>query len=785
MGNPNVAARFGSGQSVARTEDRALLTGTGRYTDDFQPAGTQALVFLRSPHAHARIVSIDTAGAEAMDGVTAVYTGAGMQATGVKPLPAIGAPWKRGDGQGASSPDRWPLALERVYFNGQPVCAVVATTEAQALQAIESIDVQYEALQAITSIDAALADDAPLLVTDAPDNICAEIKHGSADTAEQHFKDAAHVVSIDLVNQRLAPSTLEPRSVLSYLDKDSRLCVQMSSQMPTAMRDSLANAVLQMDAKDIRVMVGDVGGGFGMKTGIYLEDAVVAYAARQTGKPVKWISTRGEELLSATHGRDLLTRAELALDENGQILAYRNRSDADIGGMANPTGVAIQLMIGPWVATSVYHIPVIDFHFRAVLTNKSPTGAYRGAGRPEAIYTIERLMDEAARVMDIEPAEIRRRNLITPAQMPYTNAMQQTYDTGNFELMLDQGLELADWNNFAKRHQQSAAHGKLRGRGLATFLEWTGGTVFEENVIIDVKADGFVEASTALLPMGQGISTCFAQIVAEELKVPFDKVIVKHGDTDRLNGFGSAGSRSIFTGGSALQVASHRLIEKTKALAADHFECAETDVVFEEASIDEANEEARFSVAGTDISIGWFELAAKQPGGQIDINSVSSVDGSTWPNGCHSCEVEIDPDTGKVEVVRYDNVNDVGNVVNPMIVTGQLEGGAMQGIGQALCEEVVYDSDSGQLQTGSLMDYNLPRADDTCFCQTVIDQSIPCKNNPLGLKGVGELGTIGATPAVANAVVDALLRHGVSREKAMALQMPMTSLKVWQVLHGS
>lgn len=783
MGSPKIAARYGSGQSVARTEDRALLTGTGVYTDDFQPAGVQALVFLRSPYAHAKILSIDTSGAESADGVTAVLTGAGLQAAGVNPLPAIGAPWQRGDGNGAISPKRWPLATDHVYFNGQPVCAVIADTEAQALQAIESIDVQYQALPTVMSIDAALSDSAPRLVADSPDNICAEMKHGDTSAAEKLFDDAAHVVSVDLVNQRLAPSSLEPRSVLSYMDENNRLCVQMSTQMPTGMREALANAVLKMDVNDIRVMVGDVGGGFGMKTGIYLEDAVVAFAARKTGKPVKWIASRGEELLSAVHGRDLLTHAELALDKEGKILAYRNRSDADIGGMANPTGVAIQLMIGPWVATSVYHIPVIDFHFRAILTNKSPSGAYRGAGRPEAIYTIERLMDEAARVMELDPAEFRRRNLISPAQMPYTNPMQQTYDTGNFELMLDQGLKLSDWSSFAARHKQSAVDGKLRGRSVATFLEWTGGTVFEENVIIDVKADGFVEASTALLPMGQGIATCFAQIVAEELKIPFDKVIVKHGDTDRLNGFGSAGSRSIFTGGSALQVASHRLIDKTKTLAADHFECAETDVVFAD-SADADSGGARFSVAGTDISIGWFELAAKQPSGQIDINSVSSVDDSTWPNACHTCEVEIDPDTGKVEVVRYDNVNDVGRVVNPMIVTGQLEGGALQGIGQALCEEIVYDSDSGQLQTGSLMDYNLPRADDTCFCQTVIDQSIPCKNNPLGLKGVGELGTIGATPAVANAVVDALLRHGVSKQKAMALQMPMTPQKVWQTLHG-
>ncbi len=775
MGSPNVAARFGSGQSVARIEDRSLLTGDGRYTDDFQPDGLQALVFLRSPYAHASITAIDTSAAESAEGVVAVLTGASMQAAGVNPLPGVGAPWQRADGNDAISPPRWPLAVDRVFYNGQAVCAVIAGTEAQALHAIELIDVQYEALPAVMSIDAALAADAPRLVADAADNICAEKSHGDAVAAEKCFDDAAHVVSIDLVNQRLAPSSLEPRSVLAYME-DGRLCVQLSSQMPTAVRDMLANAVLKMDPQDIRVQVADVGGGFGMKAGMHSEDAVVAFAARETGQPVKWIATRGEELLSAVHGRDLITRAELALDSDGRILAYRNRSDADLGGMANPTGVAIQLMIGPWVATSVYDIPVIDFHFRAVLTNKSPTAAYRGAGRPEAIYTLERLLDKAAYTLKIDPTEMRRRNLISPSQMPYTNPMQQTYDTGNFESMLDQAIELAGWNSFDERHQQSAERGKLRGRGLVTFLEWTGGTVFEENVMIDVKADGTVEAATALLPMGQGISTCFAQIVAEELGVSIDRIVVKHGDTDRLNGFGSAGSRSIFTGGSALQVASHRLIDKTKQLAADQFECAVTDVVFENAT---------FGVAGTDVKMDWFELAAKQPEGQIDINSVSSVDDSTWPNAAHACEVEIDPDTGKVDVVSYDNVNDVGKVINPMIVTGQLEGGALQGIGQALCEEIVYDSDSGQLQTGSLMDYNLPRADDTCFCRTIIDQSIPCKNNPLGLKGVGELGTIGATPAVANAVVDALVRNGVSLDRALSLQMPMTPQKVWQVLHGA
>jgi len=381
------------------------------------------------------------------------------------------------------------------------------------------------------------------------------------------------------------------------------------------------------------------------------------------------------------------------------------------------------------------------------------------------------------------PVEIRRRNLISSEQMPYTNPMAQTYDTGDFASILDQGLELADWNGFDSRAADSDVRGKVRGRGIVSFLEWTGGTVFEESVTVQVKANGAVEVATALMPMGQGISTCFAQLVSDSLGVPLESIVIRHGDTDRLNGFGSAGSRSLFTGGSALQVASGELIEKAKTMAAEHFECAAVDVEFnpENSSGSVASE---FRVTGTDRTIGLFELAARQADSRIDIASTSSCDDSSWPNGCHSCEVEIDLQTGVAEVVRYDNVNDVGTVVNPLIVTGQLEGGALQGIGQALCEQVIYDDETGQLQTGSFMDYNMPRADSTCFCTTRLDQSIPCKNNSLGVKGVGELGTIGATPVVANAVVDALLRAGVNHESAMQLQMPYTASKIWSVLQN-
>lgn len=782
MADLSQGARFGSGQAIPRIEDRQLLAGAGEYTDDLNFENQHHLVFLRSPHAHADVTTVDTTAAEAMEGVVAVYTGEQLKASGVKPLPSVSDGWKRGDGSPALTAERWPLAVDRVYCVGQPVCAVIAKTVAQATEAAEAIVVEYSELPVVASVQAALADNAETVLAGASDNICAEMRHGDAAAVEQSFASAAHRVSVTLENQRVAPSPIEPRSVLAHL-VDGRITVHMSSQMPTAVRNTLAQPVLDMDPADIRVLVGDVGGGFGMKTGLYLEDAVVAFAARETSVPVKWIATRSEELVSATHGRDLHTKAELALDAEGRILAYRNKSDADVGALVNATGVAIQLLIGPWVSTSVYDIPLIDFHFRAILTHKAATAAYRGAGRPEAIYTIERLIDEAARQLNLSPAQIRRRNMVSSDQMPYTNAMAQTYDTGDFESILDQGIELADWDGFDGRAQQSLAHGKVRGRGIVSFLEWTGGTVFEESVTVDVKADGTVEVATALMPMGQGISTCFAQLVSESLGVPLESIVVRHGDTDRLNGFGSAGSRSLFTGGSALQVASDELIEKAKGMAADHFECAAPDVEFNVESTDGSGV-SEFRVVGTDRHISLFELAAGQGDAHIDVASTSSCDDSSWPNGCHTCEVEIDLQTGVVDVVRYDNVNDVGKAVNPLIVTGQLEGGALQGIGQALYEHVIYDDETGQLQTGSFMDYNMPRADNTCFYTTRLDQSIPCKNNRLGVKGVGELGTIGATPVVANAIVDALLRIGVSQASAMQLQMPFTAAKVWGALQG-
>jgi carbon-monoxide dehydrogenase large subunit len=511
-----------------------------------------------------------------------------------------------------------------------------------------------------------------------------------------------------------------------------------------------------------------------MKTGAYPEDIVVAYCTDALKRPVKWTAERSEEFLAAVHGRDLRSRAELALDGDGRALALRVRSQANVGAYATTTGVLIQLLIGPWVSTSVYDIGTVDLQLQAVLTHTTPTGAYRGAGRPEAIYIIERLMDAAARRLGIDGPELRRRNLIRPEQMPYTNPMGQVYDSGRFEQVQSRALALADWDGFDARAAQSRQAGRLRGCGIATFLEWTSGNSFEERVTVQVSGDGWIEVFSATQAMGQGIVTSYAQLVVDVFGVPLERIRIVQGDTDRGVGFGSAGSRSAFVGGSAVKVASERTVDKAKSLAADALEVAEPDVEYGG---------GEFRVVGTDRRIGLFELAARQPDRQVFVDSTSAVQAPSWPNGCHICEVEIDPDTGEVAVAAYASVNDVGHAINPTIVIGQLDGGAVQGIGQALCERVVHDAESGQLLTGSLMDYCLPRVDLIAGFRTQLDPGTPCLTNPLGVKGVGELGTIGATPAVVNAVVDALARAGAG-ERALQLQMPLLPERVWRALHG-
>lgn len=764
----SVATRFGSGQAVRRLEDEELLKGRGRYTDDLRQPGDGHLVFVRSPYAHAEIRGVDTEAAAAMPGVRAVITGPQLVVQGVPPM-AGGVPFKRADGSPCAAPARPVLAHDRVRFVGEAVALVVADTLQQAKDAAEAVFVDYAELPPVPTLAAALRAEAA--VTDAaPDNIACEARHGDAAACDAAFAQAAHVVKLDLTHQRLAALTLEPRAVRAW-DEDGRMQVHLSSQMPTAVRAAVS-AGLRVAPEDVRVRVSDVGGGFGMKTGSYAEDVAVALAARATGRPVCWSGERSEEFLSTTHGRDVQAHAELALDAQGRILGLRVHSHANTGAYGG--GILIQLLIGPWVQTSVYHVPVIDFHFRAMLTNQAPTGAYRGAGRPEAIFNMERLMDEAARQTGIDRIELRRRNFIRPEQMPYTNPMGQTYDVGRFEHVMDQALPLADWAGFEARAAESKARGLWRGLGIATFLEWTGGNVFEERVTVEVKADGIIEVYSAVNQMGQGIATTLAQLVVDAFGVPIEQVRVVLGDTDRGNGFGSAGSRSLFTGGSALKSGAERTIEEARKLAAQDLEAAVDDIRYEA---------GRFTVVGTDHGVDLFTLAGKQAGGHIFVDHTHTVSGPTWPNGCHISEVEVDPQTGTVEIVAYSSVNDVGRVVNPLIVRGQLDGGAVQGIGQALCEQIVYDDDTGQLLTGSLMDYAAPRAQNiqTMF-RTEMDESTPCTNNPLGVKGVGELGTIGATPSIVNAVADALARNGRA-DLAPRLQMPLSPGRLWALLN--
>ena len=762
--------KFGSGKAVQRVEDDRLLRGQGLYVDDATAAGTKHVCFVRSPYASADILSVDTSAAQQAAGVHLVLTGADLLAAGV---PAMAKPinFKRPDGSPLQTPERHLLATTRVRFVGEPVAVVVADSIAQAQAAAELVEVSYEPRPVAADMAQALASDAPLLA-DGPDNICAQTHFGDTAAVNEAFAKAAHVTSLDIQHQRLAAITIEPRNSIATM-RDNRLEFRATSQAPTQMRAALSHH-LGLPVEAIRVVVGDVGGGFGMKTATYAEDLLTAYCAYRLGGAVKWVSTRSEDFLTSSHGRGVDTKIDIALDAAGKILAVRFHNHADVGAYPTMAGVAIQVLIGPWVSTSIYDIPLIDATLTAVLTNRAPTGAYRGAGRPEAILSIERALDEAARAHGFDRLELRRLNIIPESKMPYTNAMGQTYDTGAFGRILERGLALAKLDDFESRAATSAERGMWRGFGVASFLEWTSGNAFTEEVNIQIMADGSVEVFTAVLPMGQGIQTSLTQLVADVFDLPAEKIRVVMGDTDRGNGFGSAGSRSIFTGGGAVSEGSAKALELARSLAAEALETAVEDLDYAQ---------ARFTVKGTDVAIELGEVAKLQADQRIVVESSTTAGAPTWPNGCHVCEVEINPETGECEVVAYSSVNDVGRVISPTIVRGQLDGGAVQGIGQALYENLIYETHGAQLISGSLMDYAVPHADvmQVDFV-TEMDESIPCKTNVLGVKGVGELGTIGATPAVVNAIADALARNGHGH-KTPQLQMPLTPLNVWRTIH--
>ena len=759
--------RFDAGQPVKRLEDPRLLTGTGKFIDDKPEDGALWLHVLRSPHAHAKIVSIETKAAAGMAGIEAVYTGADLIADDIGTLPTL-LVFPRPDGSKMTVPPRRLLAHEIVRFAGEPVAAVVATSRLAAQGAAEAIAVEYEVLPSVVDPVAAIKPGAPAVWAEVPDNIVAAMSYGDAAKVEAEFAKAAHVVSLDLVNQRLVPSAMEPRSTIAEVEKKTgRLILHVQSQTPGSTRDILAEAVLKRPKESVQVLVGDIGGGFGQKTSLYPEDGVVAYAAVKLNRKVRWRGDRTDDFVGGTHGRDLTSTGEFALDAKGRVQAYRVRSVGGTGAYVSGTGALIPLVLGPFVQTGVYDLPLVHYDIKAVMTNTAPVGAYRGAGRPEAVFIVERLMDAAARQIGMDPRAIRKVNYIKPTQMPYTNAVGQIYDSGAFAHMLERASKLADWDGFAARKKAARKKGLLYGRGLTSYIEWTGGTVHTEKVSLHAAAEGRVILYSGTQAMGQGLQTSFSQMVAASLGIPIDKIDVVQGDTDLAIGFGSVGSRSLFVGGTAVVVSTVDLIAKGREKASAMLEASVDDIEYRDGWL---------TVVGTDKRVGLFEIAKAETGARLSVESEGVVDGATFPNGTHICEVEIDPETGVSRVVRYTTVDDVGVAINPMLVTGQVHGGVAQGIGQALYEGVTYDPD-GQLLTASYQDYCIPRADDIPPIAVTLDDSAPCRTNPLGAKGCGESGAIGGPPCIANGVMDALSELGIK-----SLTTPLSPLKVWRAI---
>ncbi|MAW32984.1 MAG: carbon monoxide dehydrogenase [Proteobacteria bacterium] len=758
-------AKYGIGQAITRREDEKLLYGKGKFLDDVTVEGEAHVWFLRSPHARAKILSIDYDEALKMEGVIEVITGNHLISNGVGPLP-INAALKNSEGNPMAAPPNYPLAKDAVDYVGKAVVAVVADSREIAQNASEAIVIEYEELEAVVTVEEAMAEGAPQLWSDTPRNIAAQNEIGDALACEEALKASHHVTRIKINNQRLVPVSMEARGTIATYDSDSdRITIRTSCQNPAGLQATLAEAVLKIPKEKVRVLVGDVGGGFGMKTQLYPEDAVCAYAAKITKRAVHWRATRSEEFLAGNHGRDLLGDAKMGFDKSGKITAFSINNIGNIGAHASGPGAIIAVAVGPKVQTGVYHIPNFHLVAKAVLTNTNVVGAYRGAGRPEAIFLLERIMDQAAYELKMDPAELRRKNLLQPSQMPYTTPTGETFDCGNFPHMLDRMLEKSDWQGYQDRVRESASKGLLRGRAISTFLEWTGAS-FEETVEVHVGGDGRLKIMTALQAMGQGIETCLVQVLSDKLGVDADTIDFIQGDSDiGAYGIGSMGSRSLYIGGSAVMSASSEIIEKGKKFASKELEAAEEDIVYSD---------GKFTVIGTDISVDLFELAEQQDDGRIIVKTHETVGGPSWPNSCHVCEVEVDPQTGCTEVVKYLSGDDVGTVINPLIVAGQVHGGIAQAVGQALLENTKYDADTGQLLTGSLLDYCLPRADNLCEIETFTDESTPCKINPLGAKGVGELGTVGGTPTVLNAVLNAIREVGVTD-----IDMPATSEKVW------
>jgi carbon-monoxide dehydrogenase large subunit len=767
-------AKFGIGQPVRRVEDQRLVTGRGRFTDDVNLPGQVYGFVVRSPHAHARIRRIDTSKAMAAPGVLAVLTAADV---GGASIPCF-VPITNRDGSKAPMPAHPILCRDKVRYVGDKVAFVVAETRAQARDAAELVEVDYEPLEAVVDTAAALGARVPPVHEECPGNLAFDWHFGDEQAVAAAFAKAARRVRLELVNNRLVCNPMEPRAAVAEWDAAAgKLTLHTCTQGGWAFRDVLA-ANLGLPAAKVRVVTPDVGGGFGMKAMFYGEYTLCAFAAKKLGRPVKWTSERSEAFLSDSQGRDHVTVAELAFDSDHRILGLKVDVVANMGAYYYffapfiPTGAALKVLPG------VYDVKCLSYGVKAVFTNTVPVDAYRGAGRPESIYCIERLMDLAAAELGVDRLELRRKNFIRPEQMPFKTAAGEVYDSGDFERVMTAAVARADWQGFPARRAEAARRGKLRGIGLCYYIESTMGNPVE-HATVRFAADGAVEVLVGTQSNGQGHETAYAQVLVDRLGVPFEKVRIVQGDTDAIaDGGGTGGSRSLTAEGVAILEASDRVIEKGKIAAAHVFEAAVADIAFEGGT---------FRVAGTDRAIGIMELAervrvmASKPAGLeegLDASASIELDAWTFPNGCHVAEVEVDPETGVTRIVRYTVVDDFGVVVNPLLVEGQVHGGVVQGIGQALLEHTVYDR-SGQLLTGSFMDYCMPRADDLpSFDFSTVE--VRCRNNPLGVKGCGEAGSVGSCAAVINALVDALSPLGIRH-----VDMPALPEKVWRLAQGA
>jgi aerobic carbon-monoxide dehydrogenase large subunit len=764
--------QFGVGQPVLRVEDPTLLRGEGRYTDDINVAGQVDAYIVRSRYAHGTIRRIDAAAARKMPGVLAIYTAADLAAGGVNPM-KCGVSVPNRDGTPWKTPVRPVLAGDKVRFVGEAIACVVAETHAQAKDAAEAVEVEIDPLPAATSADAALASGAPQLHDGIPGNVAVDYHWGDSEKVAAAFAAAAHVTKLALVSNRIVVNPMEPRSAVGEFDSATgRYTIHVCSQGVFGLKGGTA-AALGAKPEQVRVLTYNVGGSFGMKSQVFPENVLVLFAAKALGRPVKWTDERSDSFVSDHHGRDHAMTGELALDKDGNILALRLSGTGNAG--AYPIVPLPYTVNAVKNVVSVYRTPLLEVNTKGVYTNSTPVGAYRGAGRPEGNYYMERLLDTAAAEMGIDKLELRRRNHIPASALPYKAPSDMNYDSGDFRAVFDHALKSSDWQGFEQRKAESRARGKIRGRGIGSYLEVTAPQGKEMGGIRFDK-DGGVTIVTGTLDYGQGHHAPFAQVLVSRLGIPFHRIRLLQGDSDELLfGGGTGGSRSIMSSGNALVKASDQVIERGKQIAAVVLEAAPADIEFGQ---------GRFTIVGTDRSVALMDLATtlrdglKLPEGtpdSLDVNLVADTPPSAFPNGCHVAEVELDPDTGVIEVVKYSMVNDFGTIVNPITVAGQAHGGVVQGIGQALMERTYYDND-GQLLSGSYMDYAMPRADNAPMF-AIENHPVPAKTNVLGVKGCGEAGCAGSLPSIMNAVLDALSQYGIKH-----IDMPATPERIWRAI---